>query len=199
MKVQQKLRVIALALVVFNSGLYMGCHSGPGRYDSAAYSAIEREADRNISALVQTGADLAAAAGRIDGRAERVQSELHNLEAAIGESALPQEEKSALVLHTSRAREETALLLHEASILRRDTRRLNEQMAEQERINTSLIAEHDKWEAAAAAVQTELENTKKKLASVKGQRDRCLLILTVLAAAILCIAGFKLYRAVKPF
>jgi hypothetical protein len=129
--VQGKSHLYFIALAWLACGLYMGCHSGPSFTDDTAYRAIEREADRNSTELALTGADIAAHVERIDDRAARVQSELINLKTGIGESTLPGDEKSALLLHTSRAREESGALIQEVSQLRENTRRLNDQLVEQ--------------------------------------------------------------------
>jgi hypothetical protein len=170
----------------------MGCHSGPVRLDDAAYRVVEREADRNLSTLAVTGADLAARVDRIDDRAARVQSDLDNLETGIGESTLPGEKKSALLLHASRVREESGALIQEVSLLRENTLSLNDQLAEQREINAALSVEHDNREAAGAAVKAEL-------GKVKGQRNLCAALLSSIAVIILCYTGFKIYRGIKPF
>ena len=172
----------------------MGCRSGPVRLDDAAYRAIEREADRNASALAVTGAGIAAGVERIDGLAARVQSELDGLETAVGASTLPEEEKSALLLHASIAREEAGEMLHEVSVLRKDTGRLTERLAEQREIGAALSEEHDKREAAAGAVRLKLDAAKEELAKVKG---RCVLYLAILIAVCIGVLGYIAFRALR--
>ena len=175
----------------------MGCRSGPVRLDDAAYRAIEREADRNLSALAVTGADITAGVERIDDLAARVQSELNGLETAVGESTLSQGEKSALLRHASVAREEAGALLHEAGVLRKNAELLNGQLTEQRGINAALSVEHDKREAAGAAIRIELESTKEKLAKVKGQRNVCAVMLIAVSLAAIGYIAFRVLRFLR--
>jgi septal ring factor EnvC (AmiA/AmiB activator) len=191
--VQRKARLSYYFACWFIAGLCLGCHSGPVFTDDA-YRAIEREADRNISALAVTGADIAAGVGRIDDRAARVQSELNSLETAIGESGVPEGGKSALLLHASIAREETAALTREVSVLRQDTGRLNEQLAEQREIAAALSEEHDRRETAGAEAKEDLAVTKEKLAKVSGQRNLAVVIAAALALAII---GYIVIRVLR--
>jgi outer membrane PBP1 activator LpoA protein len=172
----------------------MGCHSGPVRFDDAAYRSVEREVDRNLSALAVTSVDIAAHAERIDDRAARVQSDLNNLETGIGESTLPGDEKSALLLHASRAREESGALIQEVSLLRENTLRLNDQLTEQREINAALSVEHDNRESAGAAVQMEAEKPKEKLTKVKRQRNICAVMLISGSIAVIGYIAFRVLR-----
>jgi hypothetical protein len=192
--VQRKPGLFFVASVFLGAGLSIGCHSGPSHREDSEYRAIEREADRNSADLAITGADIAVGAERIDGRAERVKSELNSLETAVGESTLPEREKSTLLLHTSTAREEAEALIHEVSLLWENARRLNDQLAEQRDINDALSAEHDKREAAVAAVNAELAVAREKLAKVSGKRNLAVVIAAVLALAI---AGYIVIRALR--
>jgi hypothetical protein len=187
--VQGKSRLFFIALTGLACGLYLGCHSGPVFTDDAAYRAIERDADRNSAELAVTGADIAAGVERIEGRAERVKSELDSLGVAIGGSGLTDPEKGALLRQVAAAQKETAALRCEVSSLREDAGHLNSQLAEEREIAAALSAEHDKREAAWAAVKAELEGTKEKLAKTKGQRNLCLAVLIAICAGALgCIA-----------
>ena len=175
----------------------MGCHSGPVRRDDADYRAIERDADRNLSALAVTGADISAGAVRIDDLAARVQSELDGLGTAAGESTLPEGEKSALLRHASRAREEAGALVREVSVLRKNAELLNGQLTEQRGINAALSVEHDKREAAGAAVQIELERTKEELAAVKGRLLVCAAMLIAVGIAVIGYIAFRVLRFLR--
>ena len=172
----------------------MGCHSGPAFTGDTAYRAIEREADRNSASLAVTGAGIAAGVERIDGHAERVELELDNLETAIRDSGLADTEKSALLRQAAAAQGETTALRGEVGILRGDTGRLNEQLAEQRNIAAAFSEEHDKREAAGAAVKAELADTKEKLAKAGGQRN---LFLAIMIALALAIVGFIVIRVLR--
>jgi chromosome segregation ATPase len=172
----------------------MGCHSGPVFTDDAAYRAIEREADRNDAELAVTGADIAAGVERVDGRAERIQTGLENLEAAIGGSTLGDAEKSTLLGQVAIAREEAATMRGEIGVLREDAGRLNTRLAEQRDINAALSEEHGRREAAAAAVKEDLTVAKEKLAKVSGQRN---LAVAIAAALALAIIGYIVIRVLR--
>ena len=196
---QRKSGLFFTTAIFLGFGLYMGCHSGPPHQTAsdAGYRAIERDADRNSADLAVTGANIAAGVERIDSHAGRVASELDSLGAAISGSSLGDMEKSALLRQVAVAREEAAALRSEADILRRDTGRLNTQLAEQREISVALSAEHDKREVAAAAVRIELEGTKEELAKAEGQRNafRAILITAGVVAALFMV--FKALRAIK--
>ena len=191
---QRKPRLFFVGLIWFACGLYLGCHSGPVFTDGTAYRAIEREADRNSAELAVTGAGIAAGVERIDGYAERVVSELDNLGTAIDGSSLA--EKNALLRQVATAREGMVAMSGEIGILRKDTGRLNAQLAEQRDINVALSAEHDRLEAAAA-VQIELGDMKEELAKVKGQRSTFSAILITAGVAVVLFIVFKVLRAIK--
>jgi predicted nucleic acid-binding Zn-ribbon protein len=195
--VQRKPHLLFIAFTWLVCGLYLGCHSGPVFTDDTAYRAIEREADRNSAELAVTGADIAAGVERIDGRAERVESELDSLGAAILDSGLEDAEKSTLLRQVATAQREAGALRDEVGILREDAGRLNNQLAEQREISAALSAEHNKREAAAAAVRTELEGTKEELAKVKGQRNVYLVFLIAVCIGILGYIAFKVCRFLK--
>jgi hypothetical protein len=192
--VQGKPRLFFIALAGLACGLYSGCHSGPIFTDDAAYRSIERDADRNSAELAVTGADIAAGVERIEGRAERVKSELDSLGAAIGGSGLTDPEKGALLRQVAIAQEENAALRGEVGRLREDTVRLNARLTEQREISAVLSGEHDRLEAVAAAVQIELGNTKEELAKVKGQRN---LYLAILIAVCVGVLGYIAFRALQ--
>ena len=192
---QRKPRLFFVGLIWFACGLYLGCHSGPVFTDGTAYRAIEREADRNSAELAVTGAGIAAGVERIDGYAERGVSELDNLGTAIDGSSLA--EKNALLRQVATARECMVAMSGEIGILRKDTGRLNAQLAEQRDINVALLAEQDRLEAAAAAVQIELGDMKEELAKVKGQRSTFSSILITAGVAVVLFIVFKVLRAIK--
>jgi predicted nucleic acid-binding Zn-ribbon protein len=175
----------------------LGCHSGPSYRDDTDYRAIEREADRSNIELAITGADLASGVERIDNHAEKVKSELDNLGAAIIDSGLEDAEKRALLHQVATAQEETRDLRGEVDMLRKDTGRLNDQLAEQRGINAALSAEHDKREAAGAAVKEELEGKKEELAKVKGQRNLYLAILIAVIIGVLSIIALRVLRFLR--
>jgi chromosome segregation ATPase len=117
---------------------------------------------------------------------------LDSLGAAILDSGLGAAEKSPLLYQVAAAQEETAAMRGEADRLREDAGRLNNQLAEQRELNAALSAEHDRREAAGAEVKVELEDTKKKLAKVKGQRNLYLALLIVVCLGILGYIAFRL-------
>jgi hypothetical protein len=134
----------------------MGCHSRPAFTDDGAYRAIEREADRNDAGLAATAADIASGIERIDGWAERVQSELDNLETAVRDSALADTEKETLLRRIAAAQEENAALRGEAGRLRGDSGSLTALLAEEREIRAALSEEHGRREAAAVERETAL-------------------------------------------
>ena len=194
---QRKPGLFFIALTWLACGLYLGCHSGPVFTDDATYRAIEREADRNSAELAVTGAGIAAGIEQVDAHAEQVQTSLENLTTMIDNSGLEDAEKSALLRQAAVAQGETAALRGEVGILREDAGRLNAQLAEQREISVALSVEHDKREAAAATVQTELEGTKEKLAKVKGRRNLYLAILIAVGIAVLGYAAFRVLRFLR--
>jgi beta-glucosidase-like glycosyl hydrolase len=175
----------------------MGCHSGPVFTDDAAYRAIERDARQVGSELALTGADIAVGVERIDRQADRVISELESLETAIGGSGLESSEKEPLLLHVAAAQKETAALRGEVTVLRKDAGRLNDQLAEERKISAALSEEHDRREAAGAAVKAELEGKKEELAKVKGQRNLYLAILIAVCLGVLCYIAFRVLRFLR--
>jgi chromosome segregation ATPase len=192
--VQGKPCLFFVAFAWLTCSLSLGCHSGPAFTDDTAYRTIERDAQRVETELAITGTDIAAGVERIDSRAERVKSELDSLGAAIGGSDLGDAEKSALLRQVAVAQEETAALRGEADTLRTDTMRLNEQLVEQRQINAALSAEHNRREAAAAAVRIELADTKEELAGAKGQRNLYLAILIAICIGVLAYIAFRVLR-----
>jgi chromosome segregation ATPase len=175
----------------------LGCHSGPVFTDDSVYRAIEREADGNSTELAVTGSDIAAGVERIDGRVERVKSELDGIGAAIGGAALSGEEKDILLSRVAAAQKETAALRGEAATLREDAGRLNGLLTEQRKISAALSVEHDRREAAGAAVKTELEGTKEELAKAKGQRNLYLVIIIAVCLGILGYIAFRVLRFLR--
>jgi hypothetical protein len=83
------------------------------------------------------------------------------------------------------------------AVLRSDAIRLNDQLAEQRAISSSLSAEHDNREAAASAVKAELEGKKEELAKVKGQRNLFLAIIIALGIGILGYIAFRVLRFLR--
>jgi predicted nucleic acid-binding Zn-ribbon protein len=183
-----------LIVIFLSAGLYLGCHSGPAFTDDSAYRAIEREADRNSAELAVTGTDIASGVERIDSHAERVESGLDSLGTVILDSGLGDAEKSALLRQVAAAQREAGALRDEVGILREDAGRLNNQLAEQREISSALSVEHDKREAAAAAVRGELADTREKLVKVSGQRSLAVVIAAALALAII---GYIVIRVLR--
>jgi chromosome segregation ATPase len=168
----------------------VGCAAGPSYRGDTEYRAIEREANRNSAELAVTGAAIAADTERIAGHAARVVSELDGLEAAIGGSSLAEAEKEPLLLRAEATQAEAAALAVEAAALRKDAALLNDQLAKEREINAALSAEHDRREAAVAAVQEELEGVKGQLATVKQQRNLCF-------ALLLAALGWVVFRLLR--
>jgi hypothetical protein len=188
--VQRKPGLLLFAVIIFDLSLVMGCHTGPPLRGDTGYRAIEREADRNSADLAITGSDIAAGAERIDSRAERVQSELDSLAAAVAGSALEGPAREALRGHVAMAQGEAAALRREAAALRGDAGRLNEQLAEERKIRAALSAEHDRREAAMAAVKAEL-------AKEKGQRRLFLAVLIAVGVGVLGCIVFRILRVLR--
>ena len=177
--------------------LCLGCHSGPAFTDDAAYRAIGREADRNSASLALTGASIAAVVERVDGHAERVQAELGGLGVAIEGSGLAEAEQNSLLRRVAAAQAEAAALRAETGALRGDVGRLNTLLAKQREISAALSEEHDRREAAAVAVQVELDETKQELAKAKGQRNTFQAILITAGIVIVLLVIFKALRTIK--
>jgi chromosome segregation ATPase len=183
-----------VAVVFFGVGLFMGCHTGPSYREDSGYRAIEREADRNSADLAITGANIAAGVERINDQAERVESELDSLEAAIGGSSLADPEKCSLLRQVAVVQEEAAALRYEVGTLREDARRHTVQLEEQRSISAALSEEHDKREAARAEVKEDLAVTREKLAKVSGQRN---LAIAIAAALALAVIGYIVIRVLR--
>jgi chromosome segregation ATPase len=171
--------------------LVAGCQSKPIFIDDSIYRSIEGEAKRTESELAITGADIADGIKRIDHHAAQVSAELDSLEVAISGSGLDDAEKEIILHQVAIVQQEGETLRDQVGILRQDAGRLNDQLAEQRTINAALSAEHDRREAAGAAVKADLEGTKEELAKVKGQRN---LYLTILIAVCLGILGYIVFR-----
>jgi hypothetical protein len=188
--------LLFFAVIIFDLGLIMGCHTGPSFREDSEYREIERKADRNSIDLAVTSADIAAGIERMDDQTARVQSELDDLEAAIDGSVLEGSAKETLLNHVAMAQKETMALRYEVTVLQKDAGHLNDQLAGQREISAALSAEHDRREAAGAAVKAELEGTKEELAKVKGQRN---LYLAILIAVCLGILGYTAFRVLRFF
>jgi chromosome segregation ATPase len=181
-------------VIILYLGLSMGCLSGPSFNDDSGYRAIEREADRNSVALAVTGADIAARVERIDRQENRVRSALDSLEDTLEGADIAAPEKDTLYQRLTAVRAEDEALSGEIQWLREDTGRLNEQLAEQREINAAMAEEHDRREAAGAAVKEELAATKEKLMKVSGQRNLAVMIAAVLALAVI---GYTVIRVLR--
>jgi chromosome segregation ATPase len=182
------------AVIIFNFGLYMGCHSGPSFHDDTAYRAIEREADRNSVELAITGADIAAEVERIDRQADRITGELAGIGTAIGNSGLADTEKGDLLRRVSAAQNEAGILRGQVETLQGDVDRLNLQLVRQRDIEAALSEEHGRREVAGAEVKEDLAATKEKLAKVSGQRNLAVAIAAALALAIIGVVVIRVLR-----
>jgi chromosome segregation ATPase len=185
------------AVIILYLGLSMGCLSGPSFSDDSAYRAIEREADRNSIDLAVTGAEITARVERIDRQETRVQAALDSLQAALEGADIAAPEKDTLYSRLTAVRAEDEALSGEIRGLREDAGRLNEQLAEQREINTAMAEEHDRREAAGAAVKEELAVTKEQLVKVSGQRNLTVVIAAALALAVIGYAAIRVLRFLK--
>jgi chromosome segregation ATPase len=190
--------LLFVALIILYLGLSMGCLSGPSFGDDSGYRAIEREADRNSVDLAVTGAEIAERVERIDRQETRVQAALDSLQAALEGADIAAPEKDTLYSRLTAVRTEDEALSGEIQGLREDAGRLNEQLAEQREINAAMAEEHDRREAAGAAVKEELAVTKEKLMKVSGQRNLAVVIAAALALMILGIVAIRVRRIIRP-
>jgi hypothetical protein len=162
--------------------------------DDSAYRAIERESQRGDAELAVTSANIAAGVDRIDRQAVRIVDELSDVETVISGSSLGEAEKSAILRQVSVAQTEAGVLTEQVVSTRADVEQLNVQLAQQREINSELSAEHNRREAAAAAVRGELVDTREKLVKVSGQRSVAMVIAAALALAII---GFIVIRVLR--
>jgi chromosome segregation ATPase len=181
-------------VIVLSGGFYVRCYTGPSYQEDSDYRAIERDSDQNSINLAITGTDIAAGVKEAAGQAARVEEELEGLEAAIQGTGIADAEKATLLHQVSMAQREAAALSTHLGEVNGDVERLNVQLAEQRKINAALSAEHDRREAAGAAVKAELEGTKGELAKVKGQRN---LYLAILIAVCIGVLGYIVFRALQ--
>jgi hypothetical protein len=192
-------RKSALFFVITFLGLLliMGCRSGPVYTADAEYRDIERESQQAGTALAITGAEIALGVDQIDQRAARVAEGLAGIEAAISGSSLADEEKGSLLRQVTIAQGEAGLLSNQVTVLHSDAERLNAQLARQRVLEAVLSEEHGRREAAAAGVQSELEETRLKLEKTAGQRNLYLVIMIILAVGILGFIAVKVLRFLR--
>jgi septal ring factor EnvC (AmiA/AmiB activator) len=185
-------------VIILYLGLSLGCHSGPSFNNDSGYRAIEREADRNSVDLAVTGAEIAARVERIDRQENRVRSTLDSLEAALEGADIAAPEKDTLYQRLIAVRAEDEALSGEIQWLREDAGRLNGQLAEQREINAAMAEEHDRREAAGAAVKEEIAVTKEQLIKVNGQRNLAVVIAAALALAVIGYIAIRVRRSIRP-
>jgi chromosome segregation ATPase len=174
-----------------------GCQSKPIIIDDSPYRSIEREAKRTETELAITGADIADGIERIDHHAAQISADLDSLGAAISGSGLDDAEKEIILHQVAIVQQEAETLRDQVGVLRKDAGRLNDQLAEQRELNAALSTEHDRREAAGAAVKVELESTKEELAKVKGKRNLYLALLIAVCLGILGYIAFRILRVLR--
>jgi hypothetical protein len=175
----------------------LGCRGGPAFNDDSAYRALEREADRNSADLAVTGSNLEAGAERAAGHAERVASELDSLGASIAGSRLEDPEKGALLRQVAVAQGDAEALRGEVNALRINAGLLNKQLAEQREISAARSEEHDRREAAAAALESELATKTLEAEEYKGRGNSRLVIIIALAGSWALYIAYRVCKFLK--
>jgi chromosome segregation ATPase len=164
--------------------------------DASTYRGIERERQRGDAALAVTGADIAARVERIDGQAAMIGTALDSLEEGLGGADLTAPEKDALYRQVAAVRAGDEALSGEIQGLREAAGRLNEQLAEQREVNAAMAEEHDRREAAGAAVKVELAASRERLAQVSGQRNLAMAVAAVLGLAVIGYIAIRVLRVI---
>jgi hypothetical protein len=195
--VQGKSRLLFIALIWLVCSLYLGCHSGPVFTDDAAYRDIERDARQTESALAVTAAGITAGLTEAVGNGRGVQAGLEDLETVIAKTDMAEDDKTGLLNLASGALAGARELNSRLDKLQEYAGDLNGQLAEQRQISAALSAEHDRREAAGAAVKAELAGKKEELAMVKGQRNLYLAILIAVCISVLAYIAFQILRFLR--